>query len=217
MRISTIFFAKKIECVFNVGPEHHILDYGSGPGFLADYFEMKKISVTSTDINQYYVDQRKNGQSRFLRIATDINTNREIFNHHFGDQKFDFIILLSVVQYFKNMDDVENVVKLLLPYLSENGKLIVGDVISPHTSPYSDAISLFLHCLKEGELFTFIRFISYIMFSDYRVHRAQMKLLTLSDKDVDAIARKNFLNVERLNGLTIHSGRTSYIFRKKAT
>src|SRR5687768_3342879 len=59
MKISTTFFARRIEKEFKVNSEHEILDYGSGPGFLADYFETKHIRVTSLDINCFYVDQHK--------------------------------------------------------------------------------------------------------------------------------------------------------------
>jgi 2-polyprenyl-3-methyl-5-hydroxy-6-metoxy-1,4-benzoquinol methylase len=216
MKLTTIFFAKKIENVFKINPSHHILDYGAGPGFLAEYFETKSTSVTSADINKYFVDKKKSTKRpSFIHITTDAGANKQIFNRELGEQKFDFISLLSVVQYFKNVAEVAQVVDLLVPYLTEGGKLIIADVISSHTSALSDASSLFFQCIKEGKPITFVRFIFYIIFSDYRKHRMQRRLLTLEEKDIQEIASKRALNFEKFDGLTIHSGRTSYVLTKK--
>jgi 2-polyprenyl-3-methyl-5-hydroxy-6-metoxy-1,4-benzoquinol methylase len=74
MRINTTYFAAQIHKRFLLKSEHKILDYGCGPGLLADYFTLHKIKITGADINRYYLEQsRKNHpELKFVELSTDI-------------------------------------------------------------------------------------------------------------------------------------------------
>ncbi|MBA4053373.1 MAG: hypothetical protein C0490_01545, partial [Marivirga sp.] len=110
---------------------------------------------------------------------------------------------------------VEHVVKMLLGHLKENGKIIIADVIDQNTSSIRDAISLFFHCIKRGEPMTFFRFVFYLLFSNYRTLSRDTKLLSISNAEMSRLANRNTLSCEKMDGLTIHSSRTSYVLGKQ--
>ena len=217
MKIATTYFASELEKKFHLNSTSDILDYGCGPGFLIDYLATKEISITGADINQFYIEQCKKNHPRslFIHITTDLELNKKILKDQLKQEKFDFIILLSISQYFESAEKLDAVIKMLLYYTKKNGKIIIADVIDDHTSSIRDAGSLFLHCLKKNELIAFFRFISYLFFSNYRKISMNAHLLKMSQQSIHQIASDNFLNYENIKGLTIHSSRTSYILSKK--
>ena len=217
MKIATTYFASEIEKKFQLNSTSKILDYGCGPGFLIDYLATKEISITGVDINQFYIEECKKNHpgSLFLHITTDLELNKKILKDQLNLEKFDFIILLSISQYLKSVVELEEIIKMLLFYLKDEGKIIIADVIDHHTSSISDAGSLFFHCMKKNELMAFFRFISYLFFSNYRKISMNSHLLKISEQSIHQIAKDNFLNFENIKGLTIHSSRTSYILSKK--
>ena len=170
MKIATTYFASKIENKFQLNSTIKILDYGCGPGFLIDFLATKEISISGADINKFYIEECKKNHpgSLFLHITNDLELNKKILKDQLKQEKFDLIVLLSISQYLKSVEELEEMTKMLLFYLKDQGKIIVADVINESTSPLHDAISLFIQCLKQGQLIAFIRFISYLLFSSYR-------------------------------------------------
>ena len=216
MRINTSFFARQIQKRFFLKPGDKILDYGCGPGLLADYFDPKGIKMTGADINKYYLEQcRKNHpESVFIEITTDKAFNRKAFDDKLKGTRFNYVTLLSITQYFENEAEVERVIHFLMPYIQPNGKIIIADVIDENTSSVRDALSLLYHCLRRGMLIAFAKFILYLLSSDYRMISKNAKLLKLSEQTMNQVATRNTLLFEKVGGLTIHSTRTNYIFTK---
>lgn len=213
MRVSTDYFGKQLEKRFALKAADRILDYGCGPGFLADRLAGKGIPMTGADINDFYIEQCRSHHpgALFVTITTDPEANRQILRQHLGDRKFDYIVLLSIAQYFKDLAALEQVVQMLSEFLSPGGRIIIADVLDEKTSAARDALSLLRHCIMRGQVIRFVRFIHYVLFSDYRALSRNTRLLQIPEEAVRAVAARNSLNCERVNGLTIHSTRTNYI------
>jgi len=216
MVINTYFFGEQMERLFQLQPAHRIFDYGCGPGLLIDYLSVKEINPDGADINPSYLQQCRinHPKSNFIQITTHPAENAEILKLKLQDQKFDFIVLLSISQYFKDINELSRVVKMLTHYLKINGKIIVADVIDPNTSPIRDTLSLLVQCIKKQKIISFIQFISYLIFSDYRGISKSSPLLVLSRASINQVAADSQLTCEQVNGLTIHSSRTNYILTK---
>jgi 2-polyprenyl-3-methyl-5-hydroxy-6-metoxy-1,4-benzoquinol methylase len=217
MKISTTFFGTRLEKLLAVTSKDEILDYGCGPGFLVDYLAPKKISVTGVDINSFFLEQSKKNHPGclFISITTDVTENKRILDEHLKGQRFDFIILLSIVQYFKDLNALHDVIAMLRGYMKENGKIVIADVIDSRSSSMKDAMSLFGQCLKKGKSFSFFMFMFYLLFSNYNTISRQLKLLKVAKLSMDQIANNNAMLCEEVKHLTLHSSRTSYVLTKK--
>lgn len=219
MKINTAFFARKLESHLSLKKEHLILDYGCGPGLLADILIPKKIQLIGVDINDSFIRQcnTKYPDSTFVTISTDINTTENILKDSFPETKFDYIILLSILQYFDDSTEVEKLLQMLRKYVRSSGAIILGDIIDTRTSPIRDAMSLFYWSIKGGKVISFVRFILYLIFSNYRKISSNRKLLTLSSETIYSIASRHAFTVNKVDGLTIHRTRTNYILCPKTT
>jgi hypothetical protein len=101
---------------------------------------------------------------------------------------------------------------LLKTYLSDEGKIIVADVVDPRTSALRDLIAIKLECIRSGKLIAFARFFFYLLFSNYRQLSTNVKLLRISEEDMQLIAINTRLHCERAPKLTVHPTRTNYVF-----
>ncbi len=216
MVINTYFFGEQMERVFQIRPDHQIFDYGCGPGLLIDYLSVKEINPDGADINPSYLEQCKINHPKcdFIQITPHPDENSKILNQKLKDQKFDFIVLLSISQYFKDINELRSVVEMLTHYIKIDGKIIIADVIDPNTSPIRDTLSLLVECLKKHKIISFIQFISYLIFSDYRKISKASPLLVISRAAINRVADDFQLTCEQVNGLTIHSSRTNYVLTK---
>jgi 2-polyprenyl-3-methyl-5-hydroxy-6-metoxy-1,4-benzoquinol methylase len=216
MKLSTSFFALQLEKSFDLKLRQKVFDYGCGPGFLLDHLSTKQVEVTGADINKLFLEQirKKHPAHKFFQISTEPLHNKTILEKHLTEEKFDLIVLLSVVQYFDNHSTLERTIHNLCPFLKDEGTIIIADVVDPETSSIKDAISLLLYCLKKGKSVAFFKFILYLIFSDYRKLSKNVQLLQVSNETMIQIAKSNSMSCKRIDGLTLHPTRASYTFIK---
>jgi 2-polyprenyl-3-methyl-5-hydroxy-6-metoxy-1,4-benzoquinol methylase len=101
MKVSTSYFGRRFIDHFRIKPEDKILDYGCGPGFLADSLAPFKVNVTGADINSSFVEQclKNHPQSNTFLITTDPDSNERLLSNNLAGKKFDYVVLLSISQY----------------------------------------------------------------------------------------------------------------------
>lgn len=217
MQIATGYFAAQFQKQFNVKPADTILDYGCGPGFVADALAKKSISITGADINEFYIAncREHHPNAHFIHITTNVADNQTILSKELYGQRFDYILVLSVAQYLPNTAELGAIVNMLRGYLKEDGKLLLADIIDSNTSSVKDAISMLFHYIKIGRVPTFVRFMSYLFFSNYRKVSGKMPLLLVTEKAISEIAAANGLSYEKVKGLTIQKTRSNYVLRPK--
>ena len=217
MRINTAYFCEKLSEKIEIENGAEVLDYGCGPGFLVDCLKPGQLSITGADINDFFLDEcrRKHPSSLFVKIETDLSVNWKIFHEALKDKKFDFIILLSITQYFKDLRELEDVITFLLRYTKIGGKIILADIVDSETSSLKDAWFLFLHCLRKGKVSLYFGFISYLLFSEYRKISQNVKLLTISRESLNQIANNNKLDLMCVMGLTIQVSRKNYVMTRR--
>jgi 2-polyprenyl-3-methyl-5-hydroxy-6-metoxy-1,4-benzoquinol methylase len=209
MKVATDFFYKELRSRYPLKPGDSVLDYGCGPGFLVNNFVNAGVDVTGADINEHFLQQNKTRfpQADFIRMSGRPEAT--------FDKRFDQVILLSIVQYFSSLDDVEYVVRYLKDYLKPGGKLIVADVLDEHTSPVRDALGIFVQCVRRGRVIAFARFILYLILSDYRQTSKSNKLLLVSSDFVKQMADRCSMRVEVVKDMTPHPTRCNYILNRK--
>lgn len=204
MKIATGYFTTQLIKKQYIKPGQAILDYGCGPGFVADDLAAAGVSITGVDINAFFIEEcRKNHPSHTFILTKDLQL---------GAQKFDLIILLSVAQYLKSAADLQNILQLMLLHLKTDGQIIIADVLDDHTSSIKDAWALFVHCIKKGKIAAFTGFIAYLLFSDYRKISKKTQLLKLPSAAIHEMARNLELDLKEVPGLTLHPSRCNYIF-----
>lgn len=218
MRLATGYFADRFVREFDVRAHQHVFDYGCGPGFLADALIPQGIIFSGADINEYFIDicRQRHATSRFFHIQTTAAKNTEMLATGMST-KPDFIILLSISQYLASPQDLGDIISLVVQFLKPGGSVIVADVIDEDTKSYRDALALLYHTLRKGRPAAFVRFIRYVLSSEYaRVSKATT-LLRIPEAFMREVAAQNGLTCRRVNGLTFHPTRKNYVFQRQTT
>ena len=213
MQINTSYFADQLKRSYHLNHDTNLLDYGCGPGLLIDSLGSGNLNCTGVDINAYFIDEckRNHPSAVFFQISTDVATTQSLFQQAIAFRKFDLVIMLSILQYFKSAGEIENLLSFLKNYLTPSGKIILADVVDDTNAPLRDTWSLFKQSLTRGKTVAFVRFILYLIFSPYRKISDQQKLLVLSNDTITTIASKVGLNIKIVHGMTIHPSRANYV------
>jgi 2-polyprenyl-3-methyl-5-hydroxy-6-metoxy-1,4-benzoquinol methylase len=215
MEISTLAAARRLDQYFGFRKSHDVLDFGCGPGFLVKYFLQKDVKVTGIDINQDVIVKNRLHfpQAQFIHMDEGITSLREAMNEALGKKRFDFIILLSVVQYFDTADSVNKVVHLLQHLLKPSGRIIIADVYNSQTSRVRDGFAALLECIRHARGFAFLRFVLSILGREYRTIARRQPLLIVDEVMIEKIANANGLQWKKLPRMTVHPSRASYELR----
>jgi 2-polyprenyl-3-methyl-5-hydroxy-6-metoxy-1,4-benzoquinol methylase len=214
MAINTGYFADKFIEQFDLSNRSRILDFGCGPGLLLQRLSLRTQLISGVDINPYYIEIcRKN----FPKLSVHPLSEDKPLSTVLGTSEFDFILLVSVSQYFEDEKHLKNIVQQLATHLAKDGKLIIADVIDPATSGTRDLVALVHQASKVGKLFSLIRFLMFLTFSSYRKVLVKKKLLKIDRGLAATLGIENSLHMSELPGLTIHPTRRNYLFSKIIT
>jgi SAM-dependent methyltransferase len=209
MKVATNFFYRELMKRFPLKRGDVVLDYGCGPGFLINNFVDAGIDVTGADINEYFLQQNS---EKFPGIEFVLLSDKTRISF---TKRFDYIILLSIVQYFPSLENLDVIMQNLKEHLKPGGKIIIADVLDEHTSSARDATGILIECVRRGRAFAFARFILYLLLSDYRQTSKNNKLLLVSSDVVKGMAGKNGLSFETATGMTPHPTRMNYVLTRK--
>ncbi len=224
----TYFTAKKLHEKQFILPSDEVLDIGCGQGRMADFFSGKTKKWVGLDISENYIGNCKNRFRKnkdisnknptenlpensmtnfeFYTIPSDDYLNFEVLK----SQKFDKIVVMSVVQYFKNTQEIETLILNAQKYLKPNGKIIIADIVMTENTLKS-VWNIFGASVRHGFLFTFLRFILHTRFSNYYKLRQENHLLTIPKDILDDIIKRNNLKAQILGNLTMDSERKTLV------
>ena len=214
MQKNSVYFADKLLKAKTIVPENRILDFGCGPGYLADLLKKKVASYYGFDISADCVETCNqkfagNENMRFTKvISTETTTGLEELVKE--GLHFDVIIILSVVQYFSGLPKLETLLTECKSLLSTGGKIILADVIPSHKGLLKDVYSGFADSIKKGYLFSFLRFLFQARFSNYHQLRLNNDLLCITETDIATICQKLQLQYTIMPICTLQHSRVSY-------
>jgi 2-polyprenyl-3-methyl-5-hydroxy-6-metoxy-1,4-benzoquinol methylase len=218
MEKSTEYVAKKLEIHELINHSTELFDFGCGPGYLANALKGKIKSYYGVDISAKYIEiaQQKckeNDKFYFRELPLEHSISSLISLKEEGKQ-FDTIIILSVIQYFKQKEEVLELINNSKALLKPGGQILLLDVIENEKGLWKDAISVMWHSIMYGYFYSFIRFIFRAKWSKYNLLRKAHQLFMLSKEEVFEIAAKSELKVIILPCITLQSSRISYCLSK---
>lgn len=214
MRESTLFFAERLARNGILEPWHQLLDVGCGPGYLAEAIRDQVSGYWGADISPSYVqtcNEKFQGNPNFhFALLPDTPPSSGLPDIGLSENHFDRIIILSVVQYLNNLDDVYELLKACKQLLAKNGKIILADVIASNDGLVKDAMNVLENSIRRNYFISFLRFMYEARFSSYNRQRIENKLLCLTEKEVGSLCQSLGLQYQILPRCTIQASRVTY-------
>lgn len=214
MEKNAAFFVEILMNKNLIKSEDSILDYGCGFGSLANQLKNRVGAYIGVDISEKCIHycQQKFKETRSFHFTTIDSGGATSGLTELIDQsnKFDAIIILSVIQYFPNLDKVENLLKDAKKLLSPGGKIILADVIQSEKGLWKDAYSNLKNSIQKRYFLSFMQFMMKARFSNYNKFRIRNNLLNVSETEIARICRNLELHYELLPVCTLQQSRVSY-------
>ena len=192
-----------------------ILDIGSGPGYLAAFLKDRVKEIHCLDTSQRYLDICKDKFSEYnnifyYKLSEDNYTDLSFLN----DRKFSIIICQSVIQYYKNSSEVENLIKEVRRIALPGARFLISDI------PIANNLMAHICGLLKGafwkkRLLDISKMLFHIVTTaKYRRAYLSLGLLTFSDENLKGLIGKLNLDADILSErLTVNDGRRHLLIR----
>lgn len=211
MSQATHFFATQLEKEWPVLSSDRIMDLGCGPGFLEDQISGKAEKVLGIDISETYVNSCKSKGYPDTEFLTVKPFDNETYVNLVKVNRINKVIMLSVLQYYANEQDVKTFLAALAPVgCTQPLSLLIADVIPKQHSFLQDFKSLLSYAVRKRYLFSLFRFMVYVVFSKYRKLNKQ-GILELDPNFFIQLGLELNIKVDIKKNLTIHSERYSVL------
>ena len=192
---------------FPLGAEDKVLDIGSGPGFVADIVSGRVKSICCVDTSERYIEEGKARFSGKKNVTFNLLGEDYLDFSFLGSNKFNKILCASVIQYYRDLGEVEKLITEMGKVAEPGAKILIAD-ISVEQSPIKDLFGLLTTAWRKKYLWSVISFIFKSFGGDYSRLRKGQGLLTIKKSDLDKIVKEHNLKAEwRSDVLTLNKSR----------
>ena len=179
MRRMTDYFFESSHRLLNYERSDVVLDFGCGPGFLVERLHSRVKEIHGVDTSAQMIDEcrqkyRHRPNVGFHTLPRDRYTDLSFLDH----ARFTKTVVLSVVQYFRTVTEVGDLIQSVAAVSAPGASLLIAD-IPTDSVPLLDTIELMKSGWQEGYLMECIRFLAQTRFSRYSRIRAEQGLLCL--------------------------------------
>ncbi|RJQ22401.1 MAG: class I SAM-dependent methyltransferase [Nitrospiraceae bacterium] len=207
-------FIKATSPLLNYNSQDVILDLGCGPGFLASFLKNRVKEIHCLDTSERYLDICKikfsKDQNIFL-YKLDENNYTDLSSLQTG--KFSLVICLSVIQYYKSIDEVKRLIEQVQRIALPGGKLLIADILV-HSNTFSDIWGVLLTGIRERKLSETLKYLFRMKMSNYYRTRSSLGLLYLSFKQLNDLSKTLGLKAEVLSAqITTNRNRKHLLIR----
>ena len=213
MNQSTVYFAKQYLQHFPVAESDVILDYGCGPGFLIDFLQQTSAQFHGMDISETYINICKEKYNNNPKIDCSVTKSYDFkaLTDKIVSKKVNKVIILSILQYYENTQQVENLI-LQLKAAAKNQpfSIVIADILPSNHQFIADVKNIIKNAWRDKYTLNFLKFILFALFSDYRKVKKN-GFLSIDYPFFEHLGIKNNIKTQKIIDLTIHSSRYSVL------
>jgi SAM-dependent methyltransferase len=188
MKSAARYFYAKARPVLRYDPRDVVLDFGCGPGYLAELLAESCREVHGVDTSARMIAEcRARFAARpnmfFHRLDRDRYTDLSAL----GQGRFSLIVCLSVIQYFDSLASVELLLDSFRRAAAPGARLLVAD-IPVRGAPLRETFELLRASLTENILRETLWFLLRSVASRYSITRARAGLLVIPLRQLEELA-----------------------------
>ena len=209
MGINYSYFLRKVENYLQPSGNSVVLDIGSGPGNLEDAWYSRVSEIHGVDISERYNSlTRQKHKDHSNVFVYDLPENDYTNLNLLGDKKFNIIIVMSVLQYYKEKKEIVQLIESIKQHAAPGAVLLLCDLIV-ESSFIKEIMQVLAEGIREGKLFSTLTLLFKLRFSNYYKVKKESGFLILKQQEWLQI-----LNDLKLNGKFIEEPLTLQKNRK---
>jgi ubiquinone/menaquinone biosynthesis C-methylase UbiE len=202
------FFLSRTRPFLNYSSDDIVLDIGCGPGDLEYLLKGEIKEIYGVDTSQRFIQecQKKFSEDSnvfFYKLDEKNYTDLSFLKN----KKVSIILCLSVIQYYKSVEEVEMLIRSVKKIARTGAKFLIADIPVKHGA-LGDILSLLKVSLKENIFIPTLKFLFQLRFSKYYKVRSSRGLLIISAAELRQMIKRLSLNARLLKmPLTFNHGR----------
>ena len=190
MSTNYAYFLARVEKYIPLTKTQKVLDIGSGPGNLEDAWHSRVAEIHGLDISRRYneIARAKHANHPTIHFH-DLSADDYLNFSPVTNQQFDVIIVMSVVQYYRSADEVEQLIRAIKQVAAPGAKALICDLMVGG-SVFKDVLSIIGRSLRQGQLLSMLTLLVRLRFSSYYTVRKENGFLILSEREWLDITRR---------------------------
>ncbi|GAB2600796.1 class I SAM-dependent methyltransferase [Spirosoma areae] len=183
MSTNYAYFLARVEHYISLAKTQKVLDIGSGPGNLEDAWHDRVAEIHGLDISKRYNETARARHAAHPNVYFhDIPADDYLNFSPVANQQFNVIIVMSVVQYYRNASEVEGLIRAIKQVAAPGAKALICDLMVGG-SVFKDILSILGRSLRQGQLLSMLTLLVRLRFSSYYTVRKENGFLILSERD----------------------------------
>ena len=183
MSINYAYFLARVGNYIPLPQTARVLDIGSGPGNLEDAWYDKVAEIHGIDISKRYNEIARDKHTDHPNVFFhDLDPNDYLNFSPILGKRFDAIIIMSVVQYYRSAAEVEHLLKVIKQVAAPGAKALICDLMVGG-SALGDIFSVLTRSIKQGQLLSTLNLLFRLRFSSYYNVRKANGFLVLSERE----------------------------------
>ena len=152
-----LYTGKIVELVSLKGDEN-VLDYGAGPGFLAQYLAPRVRHLVLMEPAEVLREKSMRDTASLRNVSHVDPRNEESLTGCFAHHSFDLVLINSVIQYL-SPGKTQRILLALHQSLKPGGTIVISDIVADDSSLLADLLSV-MHFYRQW--FPLRRFLRYV-------------------------------------------------------
>lgn len=188
------YFLARVGQYITLSPRLKVLDIGSGPGHLADAWHDKVSEIHGIDISKRYNELARAKHADHPNVFFhDLPADDYLNFGVIAGQRFDAVIVMSVVQYYKNDAEAEQLLANIKQVVAPGTKALICDLIVKD-GVGGDLLSILGRSLRQGQLLKMLGLLFRLRFSAYYKIRKDNGFLIIPQTEWLAMCHRLGLN-----------------------
>lgn len=177
------YFLERVETHIPLSKNQRVLDIGSGPGNLEDAWHDRVAEMHGLDISKRYNEIARARHAGSPNVYFhDLDPNDYLNFGPVANQQFDVIIVMSVVQYYRNLSEVEQLLRTIKRVAAPGARALMCDLMVGE-SFLSDVWGILKRSLLQGKLIATLKLLVRLRFSHYHAVRKENGFLIIPEAE----------------------------------
>ncbi|GAA4409302.1 hypothetical protein GCM10023187_32380 [Nibrella viscosa] len=214
MSANYAYFLDRVEMYIPLSKTATVLDIGSGPGNLEDAWHNRVGEIHGLDISRRYNEIGRAKHAHHPNVFFhDLPADDYLNFSAVAGQRFDIIIVMSVVQYYRNAAEVEQLLANISQVAAPGAKALICDLIVEE-GVLKDMLSILGRSLRQGQFLSMLRLLFRLRFSAYYTVRQKNGFLIIPRQEWLSMCKRLNLNARFVDEpITLQQERQSLLIQ----
>ena len=194
MSANYAYFLDRVEQYVPLSADQKVLDIGSGPGNLADAWHDRVAEIHGLDISKRYNEMARARHADHSNVYFhDLPADDYLNFSPVADRRFDVIIVMSVVQYYRSAAEVEQLLAAIAQLAAPGARALICDLITEE-NVLKDVLSIVGKSFRQGKMLSMLRLLFRLRFSSYYAIKKENGFLVIPEAEWLAMGQRLGLN-----------------------